>query len=133
MRVYLAAPYSEKELMKSYAERLRVAGIGVTSSWIEEPHAPKTQLHELSPVEHRRYAKRDLSDIDDADKLILFTDPTKAVIRAGRYVEFGFALALNKPIWVVGMEYENIFHYLGGITRFANWDDAFRALKQENA
>lgn len=133
MKIYLAAPYRAKDLMNEYAAQLRAENIEVTSSWLNEPHKPATQLHEVSPIDNQLYAQIDLHDIAKADMLMLFTDPTKTIISAGRHVEFGFALALEKPIWVVGMEFENIFHYLGGMTRFANWDDAFRALKQRAA
>ena len=43
---------------------------------------------------------------------IFFSEPSdKAVRRGGRHVEFGFAMAGNKPIFVIGPK-ENIFHYL---------------------
>jgi nucleoside 2-deoxyribosyltransferase len=126
--VYLAAPYSTKKEIEQYAADLRAAGITVTSSWLEEPHDPKTQMSELPPVTHRLYACRDLQDIEDAKVFVLFTDPTKQLVRQGRTFEFGFAYANGKHIVIVGSEYENIFHYLPGLRHFETWADAQRYL-----
>jgi len=132
MRVYLAAPYQSKELIKSYAEELRLQGIEVTSSWLEEPHKPTTQMHELTHEEHQKYAVRDVKDVVDADVLVFHTEPTKTIVRAGRHVEFGIAVALgltrNMPILVVGGEYENIFHHLPQVIHFSTWEKAKETL-----
>lgn len=128
MKVYLAGPYQNKVAIAEKAAELRAMGIEVTSSWLEEPHAPNTQLHELTAEDHAKYAFRDLVDIDTADVFVLFADTTKSIIRAGRHVEFGFAIRQAIPILVVGSEFENIFHYLSEVEHFATWEDARHAL-----
>ena len=130
--VYLAAPYSTKDVIMQYANELRAVGVAVTSSWLEEPHAPNTQMAELTDEVHEKYAIRDVEDIDAADAFVLFTDPTKAVVRQGRTFEFGYAVAKGKTIVIVGTEHENIFHYLPGLYRFPNWTAAKFALRQKN-
>lgn len=133
MKVYLAAPYPMKDQINEYAAQLRALGIIVTSSWLDEPHKPTTQMHELTHEEHLVYAEQDVLDVFAADAMMFFTDPTKTIVRAGRHVEFGMVIAINKlrgemPIFVVGTEYENIFHHLPNVHHFATWEDAILAV-----
>lgn len=135
MNVYIAAPYSKKDEMSVYAAKLRERGIGVTSSWLEEPHKPTVQMSDLTHEQHQQYALNDLRDVMDADAMIFFTDPTKTILRAGRHVEFGMVLAINHilpddpfPIFVVGMEFENIFHHMPNVYHFQEWELALEAI-----
>lgn len=127
LKVYLAAPYGMKDEMLCRANELRAAGVIITSSWLNEPHAPTTQMHELTHEEHQVYAIQDVKDVVTADVLVFQTDPTKTIVRAGRHVEFGIAIAIGwlkrpMPIFVVGEDYENIFHHLPQVTHFASWE-----------
>ena len=79
-------------------------------------------MHELPHEDHQVYALRDIEDVRAADILVLFTDPTKTIFRAGRHVEFGMAIILGIPILVVGGEYENIFHHLPQVIHFSTWE-----------
>jgi nucleoside 2-deoxyribosyltransferase len=123
VKIYLAAPFSWKDQMNIYASELRELGMEVTSRWLEEPHASTTQLSELEEEQHSFYAKQDCQDISNADVLVFFSDPSKTIVRGGRHVEFGIALALGMPVVVIG-EKENIFHYSAGITHCENWTQA---------
>lgn len=49
--------------------------------------------------------------------------------RGGRHVEFGYALGLDKLIWVIG-PLENIFHYLSNTLNFQSADDFFAYMKE---
>lgn len=136
MKVYLAGPYQHKDSINVAAEQLRCLGIEVTSSWLEEPHKPTTQMQDLTHEEHLQYAERDVLDLIAADVFVLFADQTKSIIRAGRHVEFGMAVAINRlvepmPIFVVGPEYENIFHHLQEVKHFDCWELAVDALCRE--
>jgi nucleoside 2-deoxyribosyltransferase len=124
MKVYLAAPYSRKEQMNVYAADLRASGITVTSSWLDEPHKPGIEEQEITYEQQRNYAIQDVEDVQAADILVFFTDPTKTLVRAGRHVEFGIAVHRRIPIYVVGEEMENIFHYLPNVTHFFSWSGA---------
>jgi len=123
MKVYLAAPYQQKDHINIYAAQLRAGGVEVTSSWLDETHKPTVQMNELTPAEHLQYAVRDVKDIRQAKIFVLFTDPTKSIFRAGRHVEFGIAVERKMPIYVVGKEYENIFHHLPNVIHFKEWSD----------
>ena len=131
MRVYLAGPYQWKDQIFKYAEEARAAGIEITSGWLEEPHKPTTQMADLDEKTHELYANRDLEDIDRADVVVLFAvPPTDTPIpRAGRHVEFGYALHAQIPIYVVGNVKENIFHHLPGrVKHVESWDAALEIL-----
>ena len=129
MKIYLAAPYSQKDEIKAYAEELRAGGVIVTSSWLEEPHKPTTQMNDLTHEQHQQYAIADVKDVVAAQILVFFTDKTKSIIRAGRHVEFGMFIGMRAvtkkglPIFVVGDEYENIFHHLPQVNHFKKWEE----------
>jgi nucleoside 2-deoxyribosyltransferase len=131
MKVYLAAPYPEKEMMNMYAAQLRREGITVTSRWLEEPHAPTTGMGDLTPDQHLEYALQDIQDVRAADILVFFTDPTKTLTRGGRHVEFGIAVERGIPIYVVG-GFENIFHYLLNVVHMEDWQQAKHAVLAAN-
>jgi len=123
LRVYLAAHYPRKQEIRKYALELHNFGIVVSSTWLQEPHPPTTQLSSLSYDENIEYAIQDLSDIDDSDVLVLFTeDPELGVVRGGRHFESGYAYAAQKTILTVGPR-ENLFHYLEDVPNFPEWDN----------
>lgn len=134
LKVYLAAPYSMKDLMNARASELRAGGVEVTSSWLNEPHAPTTQMGELTPEQHQTYAVQDVKDVAAADILVFHTDPTKTIVRAGRHVEFGIAIGIGltrpMPIFVVGTDNENIFHHLPQVWMHGSWDQVKQYLFQ---
>lgn len=133
MKIYLAAQYSQKEEMRGYANILRGLGIEVTSRWLEEPHKPNTQMHEVTEEELAEYAKNDMQDVYVADLLVFFSQPsTTPVARGGRHVEFGMALAFGMPILVVGPK-ENIFHLMKYVRHVDTFDDAIPLIVTEEA
>lgn len=122
MNVYLAAPFSQKDQINIYAAELRAGGIEVTSSWLNEPHPPTVQMPDLTHEDHQKYAIQDIKDVRAAEIMVLFTDPTKSIVRAGRHVEFGIAIERQMPILVVGLEHENIFHHAPRVMHFDSWE-----------
>jgi hypothetical protein len=133
LKVYLAAPYQMKETIKARAAELKAEGLIVTSSWLQEPHKPTDGPEDLTYKQNQNYAIQDVEDVRMADMLIFQGDETKKIIRAGRHVEFGIAIgiALERgymPIWVVGQDRENIFHYLPQVKHFESWEAVKRAL-----
>jgi nucleoside 2-deoxyribosyltransferase len=122
MKVYLAGPYQNKEQIKTCAAEVREAGIIVTSSWLNEPHKPTVGPQDLTYEQNQKYAIQDIMDVRSAEIFVLFTEPTKTIFRAGRHVEFGVAVERGMPIFVVGEEFENIFHYLPRVTHFPSWE-----------
>jgi nucleoside 2-deoxyribosyltransferase len=121
MKLYIAAQYSRKEEMLEKASALRAMGVEVTSRWMEEDYHPYIQLSEITDEKNAEIADYDLSDIEDADTFLFFSEehPPK---RAGRHVEFGYALALGLDMHVVGCK-ENIFHYLPEVKKHETFGD----------
>lgn len=135
MKVYIAASYSLKETVKQEAADLAAIGIECTSSWIKERHAPTVQMNELPHEEHQQYAIQDVEDVLAGDALVFHTDPTKTIVRAGRHVEFGMVIMKSRmlhrdiPIYVVGLEEENIFHHMPQVKHFATWQEVLVQLQ----
>jgi nucleoside 2-deoxyribosyltransferase len=126
VKIYLAARYSKHPEMREAAAYLAARGHEVTSRWINGSH----ELGDHPTDEaRRRLAVEDCEDLRSADVVIAFSEAPRTVSnqRGGRHVEFGMALALGKPIYVVGPK-ENVFHYLPGVCHFRDLVGAAHAL-----
>lgn len=135
--VYLAGRYDRREELQRYAKRLEETGhFAVNSRWLSGAHEmPISSEGVLRPelINPNDYATNpldmtadfaldDLSDVDDSDMVISFTEEhTVGYNRGGRHVELGIALGLNKIVAVVGPR-ENVFHYLPSVEVFENLD-----------
>jgi len=60
--------------------------------------------------EKTRAAVENLEDVEAADLLILRAEPDRSFVPGGKHVETGAALALGKPVLVLGHP-ENVFHW----------------------
>lgn len=130
MKVYLAAPYGARDLLREYSAELKRVGFKVTSTWLDESHEINEQTtgpaSGLPDAQVALHAAADLGDIDISDLLVVFTAASVGVKSAsgGRHVETGYAIALSKPVLVVG-EPENVFHrYPRACTVVPNWHEA---------
>lgn len=107
IRVYIAAPYQTLDTTKALAETLQAAGIEVTSRWLFEDSAEMTD----------EWARKDLDDVRRADMLLALNLPGwENSGTGGRHVEFGYALALHKPVLLIGKR-THIFHYLNEVAQ----------------
>lgn len=123
MRIYLAARYSRRQELQGYAATLREMGHVVTSRWLlpgehEGEADPDT---ELGVDRMARYAFEDLLDVDDSDTVVVFTEQRGIYSSGGRHVEFGYAIARNKSIIIVG-PIENVFHALDGLVHHPDFE-----------
>lgn len=128
MRAYLAARYSRRRELLAYANDLRFVGWTVTSRWLDGTH----EASDVAPTaaQQAEWAKVDLSDIDEADVMVCFTEgpgeqPGRA--RGGRHVEFGYAFANRMEIHIVG-PVENIFYGLPWLVVHETWPECLRYL-----
>ena len=121
MKIYLAAPYATRPQVKARATELTRIGYTVTSRWLNEKHAVNDATVGAAPAltdqQAAGAAAGDLIDIKSADLLVVFTPralgyPRDCGNSGGRHVETGYALALGKPVLLVG-DPENIFHRCG--------------------
>ena len=122
--VYLAARIRRRDELEDYRAQLEAAGIEVTSRWLTMP-PPAEWTDEV----WAHLAEIDRDDVLRADGLVLFAEPGEVDGGSGRHVEFGMALALGRPIIVVG-RYENLFQRLPGVTVVPDWPSALVALTQ---
>jgi nucleoside 2-deoxyribosyltransferase len=112
MRAYIAAPYPERDQAIRIMRMLELQGIEVTSTWLRSPDTLSDE-----------HARVDLADVARADVLVaLNPESWNERGTGGRHVEFGYALALGKPIVLVG-ERSNIFHYLDIVKRIDDSED----------
>ena len=104
MKLYIAATFEAKDAMRIFADKLTAQGYEITASWLyrDEPMSPGNLP---VPGACIPYAQRDLQDIDASDALLLFSGPSP---RGGKWVEFGYALAKGKQLFVCGPQ-SNIF------------------------
>jgi hypothetical protein len=124
--VYLAARYSRNAEMRGYRDALAHLDITVTSRWIDL-HPDIVGTHEESkdgpelnqePEQCAPMAWHDLDDLDTADWVVSFTGAGGR--RGGRHVEFGYAFARNKRLFVIGPR-EHVFHTLPEVEHFPTW------------
>ena len=127
MKFYLAARYSKHPEMQGVRDVLCGLGHEVTSRWIDL-HTAITGDHSKSftpeilnsrPDECAIVAEHDLEDIREADVILFFSedgDPGKG----GRFVEWGYAIALGKQMILIGQR-ENVFHTLEFIEHYPDW------------
>lgn len=123
MKVYLAAKFSSRRRLRPIRTALELLGHPVTSSWLnqdnENDYLSKRKREQIIAVQ-------DLADVREADLLIL--DTLAKTRRGGREVEFGYALAKDKMIWLVGLR-RNVFHELA-YNQFSSWEKCLRYLKE---
>ena len=122
--IYLAARYSRRLELLGYKTQLEEAGHEVTSRWLLGEHAALDQDWASLPNETvAKWAEDDLEDIEEAEVFVMFTEePGEGGRRGGRHVEFGFALALETPIVIVGPR-ENTFHCSSFIEVFPTFQE----------
>lgn len=96
MKLYLAAPYAARETTAAAAVRLRAAGWTVTSTWHDLPAVDQDMA---SDYELSNGARRCLEEVEEAEALMLFAEDDASTF--GRHVEFGYALARDKKLFLV--------------------------------
>ena len=105
MDVYIAAPYQLRDEAQVLMFLLADEGIGCTARWLTE--GPETDTDEA--------ARTDLQDVARCDALIAINpERFKNSGTGGRHVEFGYALALGKPLLLFGCV-SNVFHRLSEV------------------
>ena len=135
--VYLAGDYARKYELLKYETQLERAGWESTTRWLRQPDLagegagnPGIGTGGVDGEQHaewaREFAAQDLEDIAAADLLVGFTTGEKT--RGGRHTETGAALALGKPVLLVGPR-ETVFHWHPlVIAALDNWPAALAVL-----
>lgn len=122
MKIYLAAPYSARDRLREIAVELSFDQHQITSRWLFENHEIQPATEGASWASSQEYiakhTRQDLEDVTEADLLVVFTGQwiarfwpelaNTSLHSGGRHVETGYALALSKPVVVMGI-CENVF------------------------
>lgn len=107
-----------------YAKQLERMGHAVTSRWITGVHEipGKREGDDYTVEERAHFSAEDLKDLDEAECIVGFTEfPDAPANKGGRHVEFGYAIAKGKMLYVVGPR-ENVFHCLPDVICCADFD-----------
>lgn len=118
--VYIAARFSRRPEANALAQRLKAMGHTITSRWVlpDSDHVVPTGMsRQAADSERQRFAVEDIFDIQQADWLVSLQEEPRSNGRGGRHVEFGYAVALNIRITVIGPR-ETVFHHLPTVEHF---------------
>jgi nucleoside 2-deoxyribosyltransferase len=106
IRVYIAAPF-ELQSDAQYLARLlsmRPQPIGCTARWLT-----------AGGTNDQAWADRCVADVVRCDVLVALNPADwKRSGTGGRHVEYGIAVALRKPLVIVGQR-SNLFHHVAGV------------------
>lgn len=120
LRVYLAHNFSAASHLKTVVvPKLHERNIIVCSSWIYQ---------EAEPGNEQYWAIRCLEEVTRCDLLVIFQEQFGETPGRGKYVEFGYALARNKPIMVIGEKIDCIFYYYPQIMRVKDFKEALEIM-----
>ena len=134
VKIYVAAPYSQKDEASAIADSLEFMGCSIVSRW----HKPNTIQPNLIFA-----SQEDIDDIKECEILILL-DWSQS---QGKHFETGYAYQLGKkiiwwhedklisPVILASRpkDYEfPIFSYLPEIANIYSWDSLFEALGESN-
>lgn len=129
MKIYIAAPWSDRSIVPAYAAVLEQASYILTHKWWEVPEVGETEdKHEIL----RQQAILDRRGVKEADVILLINSGKSE----GKAVEQGIAVALGKPIVAIGKLgafSKNVFHYLDNYYWRDTFKDALKTLKELEA
>ena len=132
--VYFAGRFSQRQNLLQRSKDLKhVVDINVTSRWLFGLHGSAEDFAAKKDQDfYEMCAAEDLFDIDNSDTFILFSeDPKQLFCRGGRMVEYGYALAKQKRMIVIGPA-QNIFMLFPCVTRYETWEDFIRQIRINN-
>lgn len=107
---FFIASHSQ-EAARRLMERLQEDGHHVCARWILSDTKFARGIESYTDEERRALAVTDEQDVRAAvDGLVLIAEPPGQTVPGGKHVETGIALALHRPVYVIGRR-ENIFHW----------------------
>lgn len=128
VKVYVATAFTQVELARTWMDALRQHGITISHDWSEfEKENKQGELNQ--PLEDQyKFSRNDLQGVADADIVWLLSP---AAGGTGCWVEYGYALALGKPVIVSGsrrsifVTQSTAFHveHLDALKEILSWRD----------
>lgn len=131
MKIYVAAPWAEKQCARKAATVLTEAGHVITSDWLNEGERDYGNGY-YGALDHRcsdhavdlqERAIQDISDIRQSEAMVLLN----AHKSEGKTVETGMAIILGIPVFVVGKP-TNVFHYLDLVRCYDSLEEVINAI-----
>ncbi len=116
MSFYVASRFEDREHARVIRDKLLALNHYVTSRWMED----ESQCG--SDADRVIWAQNDLYDVAMADAILLY-EPSHAagVGKGGRHVEFGYAAAMDKRLYIIGQR-SNIFHHLPQVSVYPTFE-----------
>lgn len=122
LKAYIAHNYAAKKELSLMVEGLKSIGIEVVSRW----------LVEFPALDPKIAALNDLEDVDKADCLIFYPNQFGKTPGRGKFIEFGYAYAKGKKIYIVGDKdtlQDSVFYSLPGVEIVGSCMDIERGKK----
>lgn len=119
MRLYLAAPWVDKDKMEDLATQFEANGHTITHRWWD--------VEVTEDLDLVQQASRDLTGVGSCEVLVLFNTSKSE----GKAIEQGYALALGIPIIAVkgSSDSNNVFHHLPKYRWVETLDDVLKDLE----
>lgn len=113
MKIYLASRFRTVKQTNDFAKELREQGHTIVSTWHDTEAImlplPKPEIGRASSTSFQ-IARKDLSEIISCDALIVLSQDCEAT-PGGLWFEAGYALGIQKPVYIVGPRF-NVFCHL---------------------
>lgn len=137
-RIYIAAPWAQRDYAREVAAAFVDAGFQITEEWWNHKDVPAT----INSTEHLKQesdalstealraellsqAEKDFDGILTADLFVLLNTQPRGQETSGKAVETGIALMCCLPIVAVG-EPSNVFHVMDDFTWVTNIEEAIK-------
>jgi len=100
IKFFVASSWEDRQIAQEMARDVSIKynWVNVSEWWKHEDRSKKLQ-----------YAVEDLANLKQADVLFVYNGEKKT---AGKYVEMGIALALNKPVFLYGNKLTTVYNEL---------------------
>lgn len=130
MKLYIAS-HSQPQAL-ALKEVLEALGHVVVARWIVDDTKFGHGVQAYTDNERRELAVMDEKDVRSADALILLAEAEGQFVPGGKHVETGIAIALQRPVFVVGRR-ENLFHWHPRVTVVPSAEELVRTLGRAEA
>lgn len=124
--VYIATSFVNRDAARRVRDYLKSVGVVSTATWIDTHLEDSNALS--NPCIGATEAEADLHDIRRGEGFILLREEgMPESTTGGMHIETGYALALGKPVIVVGKRERCIFYALPGVQCVGSISEAFPA------
>ena len=127
LRIYVAAPWSNRDVAATVARQLRDKGHVITHDWWSY-EGEATNGMDPDDKFMKQCADDDYRAVRTADLLLLLNLQDRGKETSGKAVETGLALAWGIPIIMVGSK-TNVFHYLPDIYKASSIENALEHIQ----